>query len=255
MIFSVYFYVVNSSTSTRLVVFLARDHKMARFIKQYFTNNTTWKCPPSITEVLLIGCGGGGAGGGAGNPSGSAGGGGAIQGSIYIDVVPGKVYTITLGVGGVPATSYGTTTTFKLGTNTVASFLGATTSNGAFFNTTTTRVSGNGFGGFTYNPSAAGSSPLTASYIPWGSGGSGSTTVGTSGVINIVENGPYTGGANFNSGGGGGAGPQGSGGAGNNSSIAIVVAANSGAGGGGINAASATASNGANGYLYIIYVQ
>ena len=72
--------------------------------------NGTWTCPAGVTKVRIAGFGGGG-GGGSGNGSGvvssnngggGGGGGGARLGEVIVDVVPGTVYTVTVGAGGGP---------------------------------------------------------------------------------------------------------------------------------------------------------
>jgi len=70
------------------------------------TGATTWTCPANVTQVeVLVVAGGGGAGGGL---SGGGGAGGVIY-RPYYPVVPGTVYTVAVGAGGV-AGVYQTTT-------------------------------------------------------------------------------------------------------------------------------------------------
>lgn len=72
-----------------------------------FTSSGSWTCPRGVTEVLIMGVGGGGAGGGSGGGNGvvargsGGGGGGARLGVVRTAVVPGTVYTVTVGTAGV----------------------------------------------------------------------------------------------------------------------------------------------------------
>ncbi len=68
-----------------------------------FPTSSTWTCPPNISVITVELWGGGGGGGGYStscSPSGGAGGrGGYIKQSI--NVIPGNIYSITIGEGGV----------------------------------------------------------------------------------------------------------------------------------------------------------
>lgn len=77
-----------------------------------FTTNTTFTVPLTVSELEVLGCGGGGAGGGgaggtavggSGGGGGGAGGKGAQPKLATTRVTPGTVLTITLGAGGTPA--------------------------------------------------------------------------------------------------------------------------------------------------------
>lgn len=86
-----------------------------------FTSTGTWTCPEGVTTIWVSGCaGGGGGGGGAGlaQPgAGGGGGGGAGQFVIMepITVVPGTVYTITIGGGGAAGATAASGTAGKNG--------------------------------------------------------------------------------------------------------------------------------------------
>jgi len=85
-----------------------------RLIKQVFFSNSAWLCPPGVTFVIVTGCGGGGGGGGGASVSASypsvswqyyyatGGGGGepAPTQTQIVPVVPGLIYTISIGLGG-----------------------------------------------------------------------------------------------------------------------------------------------------------
>ncbi len=82
---------------------------VSRICEKRFAASGSWTAPAGISNLNILACGGGGGGGagrtGAGNVTGyikSSGGGGA--GSLsrveYVVVIPGQVYTITIGAGG-----------------------------------------------------------------------------------------------------------------------------------------------------------
>jgi MSHA biogenesis protein MshQ len=74
----------------------------AQAVTDTFTASGTWTAPAGVTSVDVEVWGGGGAGGG--NPTssdgGGGGGGGAYSRNTSIPVVPGTVYTVTIGAGG-----------------------------------------------------------------------------------------------------------------------------------------------------------
>jgi hypothetical protein len=82
-----------------------------------FTSSGTWTAPPNVTTVTVSMIGGGG--GGGGQEAGGGGGGGGGGGQRYSTtsaVVPGTVYTVTVGTGGawnVAGGAAGSTTTFN----------------------------------------------------------------------------------------------------------------------------------------------
>jgi hypothetical protein len=63
-----------------------------------------WTCPTGVTQLNVM-CWGGGSGGGGGNQSqgGETGGGGEFAQEPALTVVPGNVYTVTVGTGGAGA--------------------------------------------------------------------------------------------------------------------------------------------------------
>lgn len=72
--------------------------------------STTWTCPVGVTSISVAVQGGGGGGGGSttgNNRIGAGGGGGACAFSPALTVVPGTVYTVTVGAGGAAGTTSG----------------------------------------------------------------------------------------------------------------------------------------------------
>lgn len=102
---------------------------------QLFTSSTTWTCPANVTRVKVQVIGGGGGGGGTTNANTSGGLGGC--GVNYYTVVPGTVYTVTVGAGGAG------------GTIPLNGSAGGTTSFGSF-------ISATGGGGGIYSPASSG---------------------------------------------------------------------------------------------------
>ena len=88
-----------------------------------FTTSTTWTCPANVTKVKAIVIGGGGGGNtGGGTFSGANGG----YGLNYYTVVPGTVYTISVGLGGDAANPGN-----NGGTSSFGSFISSTGGTGA----------------------------------------------------------------------------------------------------------------------------
>lgn len=258
--------------------------------KEYFTNDGYWTCPENVTSILLIGAGGGGGGGGGGRNThggvqqptqgqGGAGGGGSIQSSISLSVIPGLIYNIIIGEGGLGgdgaqngasfdngvAGLNGGNTEFKYENDILASFTGAGPGAGGSYivDTRLASIGGPniataylysenrlnlpaGYGGTCTSSSFSlpGQNNYIGNYIP-GVSGSGSST--------------YVPGA------GGGAGPQGNGGNGgdggstptNGQSAGDNTGAGGGGGGGGgtlgMGVEAGDGGAGGSGYLYIIF--
>lgn len=187
--------------------------------KQVFTTSGSWTCPTNVFAVWIIAWGGGG-GGGSGTTAintSSGAGGGSVMETRRIEVVPGTLYSITIGNGGTAAND-GQSTAF----DTLSTFLGASR------------------GGFPNQPCSGGNAPGIVSnaflFTP-GFGGNASymatsSSTGFSGGVGGGNSGSYQGG------GGGGGGPAGAGGAGGNGNNSGTgangssAANNSGAGGG-----------------------
>lgn len=93
--------------------------------RQYFTSSGTWTCPEGITSILIIACGGG-SGGSAGfagtfdyvNDYGPVGI-NAIQVISTLIVIPGTVYTIIIGAGGIGGTGSHIITPYPPSSNTI----------------------------------------------------------------------------------------------------------------------------------------
>ncbi|MBS1622816.1 MAG: choice-of-anchor J domain-containing protein [Bacteroidetes bacterium] len=164
-----------------------------------FSSSGTWTCPPGVTSVTVQ-CWGGGGGGGGTNANPAAGNGGAggsfAQGTVT--VVPGTVYTVTVGAGGAGGTNTGGN-----GGNGAASSFGGTLV-----------VAEGGAGG---NGSLAGAGTAT-----------GSTAASTGSILYAGGNGGSATGTSASGGGGGGAGTTAAGG-----NAANEVAGTGGAVGGG----------------------
>jgi hypothetical protein len=89
--------------------FLVSQTAGSRARSQTFTSSGTWTCPRGVTFVTLEGFGGGGGGGGGFSPpngtldtiwGGGGGGGGTLKYGAVVQVVPGTVYSVTIGSGG-----------------------------------------------------------------------------------------------------------------------------------------------------------
>ncbi len=73
----------------------------AKAVTDTFVASGTWTAPPGVTSVVVEAWGGGGAGGGNNtNVDGGGGGGGGGYSMATIAVVPGTLYTVTVGAGG-----------------------------------------------------------------------------------------------------------------------------------------------------------
>lgn len=63
----------------------------------------SWTCPAGVTQVIVMGCGGGAGGNGGAKAVQYAyaiGGAGAVMDTAILDVIPGTAYTVTVGAGG-----------------------------------------------------------------------------------------------------------------------------------------------------------
>lgn len=206
-----------------------------------FTSSGSWTCPENVTTVYLSGCGGGGGGGGGGGApdantktSSSGGGGGAGIATIKqtVTVVPGNVYTITIGSGGSGGNGGASAGNGSYGTG------GGSTSFGSLLTL-------NGGGRGSYGMAATGSSGTPVG----GDGGFPGGSTGTTGSQNLIV--PSVGGA-------GGSGPFGTGAGASRGSTGAGSSAGSGSsspngsgygagGGGGAGTLGATGTAGNNG--------
>lgn len=155
-----------------------------------FTTSGTWMVPAGVTSVTAdVWAGGGGGGSGSGGGAGAGGGGGgAFSEQTAITVVPGNVYSLTVGLGGAGQPFLG-----SVGNGGDSMFLSSTT---------VLAKGGSGSSGASGAPGGAAASGVGTTKHSGGAGGSdgSSCAAGASG------------------GGGGGAGTTGDGGAGSNSS-------------------------------------
>jgi hypothetical protein len=69
------------------------------------TSSATWTCPPNVTKAKVTVTGGGGSAGNSTASQASGGGGGGGTAIKYLTVIPGTVYTATIGAGGVAIAS------------------------------------------------------------------------------------------------------------------------------------------------------
>ena len=213
------------------------------------TASGTWTVPAGVTSVT-IGCyGGGGGGGGANNSSGDAaggGGGGGAYSTQTLTVIPGQIYTVTIGSGGTGGSgsggngSNGNITTFT-GTGGTCSAAGGTGGLGATLYGVTGGIGGNTGTGLLYNGGTGGTGEITSfDYGGGGGGGAGNSSVGSDGVLRTGGNGgtgTYPGGkgANGTSSGGTGSGSTGSTGTipgGGGSGAAVYMSTNKSGGSG-----------------------
>lgn len=185
---------------------------------KHYTYDSEWTCPAGVTEVILIGQGGG-SGGASGNRmtfTQALAGRGSTLSCTTVKVVPNTVYSITVGYGGAGASrsyttlgntgSSGNPTTFGA----LATFSGASTVGVSNYLSTSSGF--RGFAGPSYEGSTVsnyyggqGGSPGVGAGVP-SQGGNGSTTNG--------QDAPYNNNMMYGAGGaGGGSGPT-SGGAG-----------------------------------------
>jgi hypothetical protein len=177
---------------------------------QTFSASGTWTCPAGVTSATVQGWGGGGSGGGAtGNPAAGGGGSGGAYTSATLTVVPGTVYTVTVGSGGTGST-------------------GAGASGGSsWFSSSTTLLAVGGSGG-----ALASTNSFTAA------GASAVTTGNVGGTTNFYGGAGGTGAASGVSGGGGG----GSAGTASNGNAASGVTGGVAVTGGGAGANGSTTS-------------
>jgi hypothetical protein len=144
-----------------------------------FGSSTTWICPAGVTQILVEVWGAGGGGGAGTNQNcypcgsavGSSGGSGGNGGysSGVVNVTPGQVYQVTVGIGGARGVWTPQTPTYGCGTTQ----LGGNGSNGgmsAFDN----QIIANGGSGGTRGRSTCASSGGVATVIDGSTGASGS---------------------------------------------------------------------------------
>ena len=218
-----------------------------------FTNSNIcdWEIPSGVTLINLLVVAGGG---GGGFDAGGGGGGGGVDSRTAFAVTPGNIAQITVGTGGLGATT---------ANNSVASFGGNGTASTFTYSTTTiTRAGGSGGGNCFYNGTtcrnnggaSAGPGGGNGGRGPWLESRANAPTNGSSGSTWSVNSQTYGGG------GGGGAGgsfsTSGTGGSGGGGDGGVWPAnggngvANTGGGGGG---AGANGGNGANGVVIVSY--
>jgi hypothetical protein len=198
------------------------------------TGANSWTAPTGVTSInYLVVAGGGGAGYSRG---GGGGAGGLLTGTAT--VVPGTVYTMTVGAGGIGGTAGGVAT-----------------------NGSNSSIAGSGFTTITAIGGGKGADANSSNVGAGGSGGGGATVSGASqaggaGTAGQGNNGGASSATTNGAGGGGGASAVGSngsgdaggnGGAGTSSSITGSAITYAGGGGGGSNNNAAAGTGGAGG--------
>lgn len=210
-----------------------------------FTSSTTWTAPQGVTSIQIEvrGAGGSGSttGGGSSSPSGGGGGGGYSKKNVFT-VVPGTVYTVTVGVGGVAV---------------VGSALNGNAGGDSWFNSTADVLAkGGGAGSFTNGTQASGGAAASGVGDVTFSGGNGgltNTTVGPSaggGGAGDANNG-----GNAGSAGSPGAGGVAGGGAGGDTNAFNGQDGSAPGGGGGGSTLNRISGAGGNGQVTITFTQ
>jgi hypothetical protein len=164
-----------------------------------FTASGSWTCPNGVTSVLAQLWGGGGGGGGVLGIAESSGGSGGGYTRKRLAVVPGTVYTVTVGAGGAGGT--GAPTNGSAGGTTSFLTLSATGGGPGYASTSggqsTTSAGGVGSGGDLNLSGTSGSGSITN-----GGGAGGASPFGIAGApVGSIGG---TGSAGFTPGGGGG---------------------------------------------------
>lgn len=139
-----------------------------------FNATSTWTCPSGVTSVQVDAWGAGGGGGGtAVNPSSGGGGAGGSYSGGTFSVVPGTVYTVTVGSAGAAGANTGGT---------------GGTGGDSWFNTATTIIAKGGVGGIggvtgtTAGAGATGSSAGNIGTAIWAGGNGSNAAAATSGA-------------------------------------------------------------------------
>lgn len=218
---------------------------------------TTWTAPAGVTSVRYLVVGGGGGSGGGFDTGGGGGGGAGMVLAGNASVIPGAVYTITVGdggAGGISQRSPVSETNGSDGENSVFGGLTALGGGGGY----ASRQIGDSSGGFRVigsNPSAGGSGGgSTGDGNGAGGGGGGSAGDGSNGVSNTGGNGGSGISSNITGStvtyGVGGRGADGN--ANNDASVGTVNSGNGARGGG---ATSSSQRNGAKGGSGIVVIR
>jgi hypothetical protein len=199
----------------------------------------TWTCPPFVT-ALNVACVGGG---GSGAYQFGSGGGGEWAGEPALTVVPGTVYTIAVGAGGVitaPVPGPGGNSAFSSPSTTLVTAHGGGSCPN--YQTSITAAGGTGSANTVHHDGGAGAQPGAGVYTGGGSSG-GSASAGNPGTVGngspgIYDPPPGLGGAAVTGGGPGGTGE---------------AAPLTGPGGGGGGAYAGTPGNGAAGQVLLTW--
>lgn len=92
-----------------------------------FTSSTTWTVPDGVIKAKVTVTGGGGSAGNSNASQASGGGGGGGTAIKYLTVIPGTVYTATIGAGGVAIASGAASATGNTGGTSTFAGAGITT--------------------------------------------------------------------------------------------------------------------------------
>jgi hypothetical protein len=227
---------------------------MAKLTTKYFSASGSWVCPAGVTNVYLIGQGGGcsGQGGPNSNNQQANGGAGTTPYLVSVVVVPNTSYTVTIGAGGIGPvgnstggaavaavagghTTFGALWTFK-GAATFNSWVGHTGSIASLDNGHVMLVCGYAGEGKVTSGYVVQNTVLASSPSSWNGGTNGSP--GYSGSV-------------------GGAGGAGSAtGNGTNGSAGTGIGAGGGCGGSGFTGfTGGTGGNGGNGQMWVLWVE
>ena len=216
---------------------------------QKFTGSDTWTCPAGVTNVILLGCGGGqgGSGGcltGVTSTPGGAGGVGVLPSMQFSPVTPGTVYDITIGAAGTGGAAGSGTPPDNGGVGGDTLFDELVTFFGA----------GNLSAGNQRATLFSGAPHVSVDFEPWTVGNS---AFGADGIVGDITNGsacrPGKGGGSGVEGSGGKGGNT-AGGTGGNGSAGTGFGSGGGGGGNGLSAGG-NGGNGAPGVLWVIWVE
>lgn len=206
------------------------------FVMQMFTSSNTWTAPAGVTNVILIGCGGGSGGRGGNSTTGliwGFGGKGTVPTMKVVSVTPNTTYTVTVGGGGIGGTApgYGTNGGNSL-FGSLATFAGAVGSD-PFYDLSAPVSLGSGDPANIVAPPSHGWTDLSGSdgvydypYLAGVGGGCGYTGPGGDGgngnASGLGSNGASASGTNYGAGGGGGGNGSAGGGNGGNGAGGFV---------------------------------
>ncbi|MBS1593430.1 MAG: choice-of-anchor J domain-containing protein [Bacteroidetes bacterium] len=190
-----------TSSFRKLCVFLITlSMTSAVHAQVVFSSSGTWTCPTGVTSVTVQCWGAGGGGGGTNaNPTAGSGGAGGAFAQGTVTVVPGTVYTVTVGAGGTAGSNSGGNGgaggTSSFGANLVAA-VGGAGGNGSLAGAATAAGSSTGSVGTIIFAGGDGGSATGTTASGGGGGGAGTTAAGGAAVADAGGTGGATGGGN-----------------------------------------------------------